>query len=57
MALELLNSAMKQLKQLEADANEFEKSPKGALKPNGLPRDGLERRLWVREFVANSDPA
>jgi hypothetical protein len=56
MAMELVASSIDLLKTLESEAIKFDAS-EGHLKPDGLPRSGQERKLEVRRFIAQYDPA
>ena len=55
IALELLDCALRHLKTLETDVKAY--APYVNLHPDGLFREGPERKLEFRKFIARTDPA
>jgi hypothetical protein len=57
MAFELLGSAIRQLKTLETDVQQFSTDRYTQVHPEGTDRSQAERHLEIRKFIARTDPA
>ncbi|KAF1834397.1 hypothetical protein BDW02DRAFT_621462 [Decorospora gaudefroyi] len=57
MARELIESAKRQLKDLETSVDKFANSPYANQRPDGLPLSGSEVQLEIRKYIARYDPA